>query len=345
MTVERDDLPERFEGVEELEAFLSRPTRDLAADLARVEGDILVLGAGGKMGPTLARLARNAAPERRVIAVARFSTPGLQESLAAHGVETIAANLLDRSALARLPRVRNVIFMAGRKFGASGNQSLTWAMNAYLPGLIAEAFRESRIVAFSTGNVYAFVDATSEGATESTPLTPPGEYANSCIGRERIFEYFSRELGTAGRLFRLNYAIDLRYGVLADVAVKVRDGQPVDVTMGHVNVIWQGDANAAALRCLAHCTVPTSPINVSGPEIISIRWLAHELATRLGRKAHVVGSEAATAWLTNTAAATKLFGPPSVPIARMIDWTADWIARDMPTLDKPTRFEVRDGAY
>ncbi|PWT70375.1 MAG: epimerase [Proteobacteria bacterium] len=345
MTPTSECLPQRFSSVEELEMFQSRPSAELVAELSGVDGDILILGVGGKMGPTLARLARNAGGRRRVIGVARFSTAGLQQSLEAHGVETIAVDLLDHAALQRLPPARNVIFMAGRKFGASSNQPLTWAMNAYLPGLVAEAFRQSRIIAFSTGNVYPLVEVASQGATESTPLGPPGEYANSCVGRERVFEYFSRELGTPGRLFRLNYAIDLRYGVLTDLALKVRDGKPVDVTMGHVNVIWQGDANERALRCLAHCTVPTSPINVSGSEIISIRWLAHEFAARLGREAYIVGTEASDAWLTNTSAAAELFGPPSVPMTKMIDWTADWITRDLPLLNKPTHFEVRDGAY
>ena len=345
MTSASATLPDCFASVDDLEAFLSRPDPDLCADLAAADGDILILGVGGKMGPTLARLARNAVPQRRVIGVARFNEPGLQESLRAAGVETIATDLLSIGALQRLPRTRNVILMTGRKFGAGGSEPLTWALNAHLPGMVAETFRESRIVAFSTGCVYPFVDAAGPGANESTPLGPPGEYANSCVGRERILEYLSRQWGTPGRLFRLNYAIDLRYGVLTDLALRVRDGDPIDVTMGYVNVIWQGDANARALRCLAHCTVPTSPINVSGPETVSIRALAQELATRLGRPARIVSNEAPTAWLTDTTAADKLFGPPSVPLAKMIDWTADWVARGLPTLDKPTRFEVRDGVY
>ena len=338
-------LPPRIDDLDRLEELLSRPSQALIDDLAAVEGDILVLGVGGKMGPSLARLARRAAPEKRIIAVARFSEPGLRAALEHHGIETIAADLLDRRALERLPAAANVVFMAGRKFGAEGDLPLTWAMNVHVPALVAERFRTARIVAFSTGCVYPFAPVASGGSTEETPVDPPGEYALSCVGRERMFQYFSALHGTQGCLFRLNYAIDLRYGVLHDIARKVKAGDAIELAMGHVNVIWQGDACAQALRCLRHCTTPTSPLNVSGPKTLSVRSLAQEFAARLGRAPVFAGSEAPTAWLTNTEKAQRLFGPPLVPLARMIDWVADWVARGGASLDKPTKFESRDGRY
>jgi len=338
-------LPDRFASVEALDEFMTRPTRALVDDLARVDGDLLILGVAGKMGPTLARLAKRATPARRIVGVARFSDPAVREQLAAHGVETIACDLLDRAQIAALPEAPNVIFAAGHKFGASGAPALTWAMNAHVPALVAERFKGSRIVAFSTGNVYGLTPVGSGGAGEATAPAPVGEYAQSCLGRERMFEFFSQRHGTPGRIVRLNYAIDMRYGVIHDVAAKIQRGDAVDVTMGHANVIWQGDANAQVLRCLAHCTAPTAPINVTGPETISIRWLAHQLAARMGREARVVGAEAPTALLSDTTQAAALFGYPQVPLGRLLDWVADWVGSGGTSLGKPTKFEVRDGDF
>ena len=336
-------LPSRFEDVDALEEFMTRPTPELERELAGIDG-ILVLGVGGKMGPTLARLARRAG--KRVIGVARFSEKGLREKLEGWGIECLACDLLDREQLERLPRTKHVVFMAGHKFGASGNPSLTWAMNVGVPFMIAETFRDSSIVAFSTACVYPFASVTGRGADESVPtLPPPGDYAASCVGREQAFLHGSHRYGTRGRLMRLEYAIDMRYGVLHDVAEKVFAGRPVDVTMGHVNVLWQGEANEQALRLLAHCTAPTSPINVSGPEVLSVRSLAEEFGRRFGKKPAITGQEAPTAWLVDTRAAQKLFGAPRVPLAKMLDWQADWIGRGMPDLGKPTHFETRDGKY
>lgn len=339
-------LPDRFDSVAALEDFMTEPTPELVADLASVAGDILVLGVAGKMGPTLARMARRAAPGKRIVGVARFSDAAVRGSLEQAGVETIQCDLLDRRAVAALPKLDNVVFMAAMKFGASGNPALTWAMNVHVPTIVAEAFAASRIVAFSTGCVYPFVPVAGGGATEATPaVPPPGDYAYSCVGRERMFEHFSARLGTPGRIVRLNYAIDMRYGVLHDIASRVRDGAPIDLSMGHVNVIWQGDANAVALRCLARTTSPTTPINVTGPETVSVRSLAEALGRRFGRAPELTGTEADAGWVSNAARMVAEFGAPRVPLERMLDWTADWLAHGRASLGKPTHYEVRDGRF
>jgi nucleoside-diphosphate-sugar epimerase len=338
-------LPDRFDDVGQLEEVMSRPSDALVADLRGVPGDLLVLGVGGKMGPTLARMAKRAAPDRRVIGVARFSQAGLRDELTAHGIECIEADLLSRDALAALPDAANIVFMAGRKFGSSGSEWLTWAMNAHVPALVAERFTKSSIVAFSTACVYPFVSTAGDGATEDMPPTAPsGEYANSCVARERMFEHFSHQHRTPGRLLRLSYAIDMRYGVLHDVAQKVLHRQAIDLAMGHANIIWQGEANDWALRSLAHCETPTAPLNLSGPKI-SIRSVAQALGQRLGIEPVLRGQESQTAWLVDCTKAFELFGPPQVTLDRMLDWTADWVSRGGASLGKPTHYEARDGKY
>lgn len=340
-----EDLPERIEDEAALEELLSRPSQALKDDLARLDGDIIVLGIGGKVGPTLARLAKRAAPEKAVIGVARFSDPDVRRRLESWGVETIACDLLDAAAVEALPKPANVIYMAGKKFGTETEKPFTWAMNTHVPALVAQAFRGSRIVAFSTLCVYPFAPVLHQGCDETTEPGPRGEYAASCVGRERIFQYFSERHGTPGRLIRLNYAIDLRYGVLHDVANWVHGGLPIPLATGHANVIWQGDASAQIIRSLLRCTTPASPLNVGGPEAVSIRWLARALGARLGREPGFEGEEAEDAWINTTAVAQRLFGYPLVPLARMIDWVADWTLREMPVHGKPTRYEVRDGRF
>ncbi|WDR02897.1 NAD-dependent epimerase/dehydratase family protein [Devosia algicola] len=342
---ELGDLPERFASEDELEAFMTRPMPGLAADLAKAPGALTILGVGGKMGPSLAVMAKRADPARRVIGVARFSDAAARQKLDDAGVETITCDLLDKAAVAKLEVTPNVIFMAGMKFGASGNEPLTWAMNAHVPALIADHFITSRIVAFSTACVYPFVDIRHQGAREDVAPTPVGEYANSCVGRERMFQHFSGQHGTPGRLLRLSYAIDMRYGVLHDVAQSVLKGTEIPLVMGHANVIWQGDANAIALRALAHTTTPTTPLNLSGPEIVSIRAVANRFGQYFDRKPVFVGEEGPTSWLVNTDQQQKLFGYPQIPLARLIAWTADWVSRGQASLGKPTHFEVSDGKY
>jgi nucleoside-diphosphate-sugar epimerase len=345
MLLTRDNLPKTVTDIAALDELLCRPSQALIDDLNKVDGDIMILGVAGKMGPTLAGLAKAALPDRRIIGVARFTDMSVKAWLAARGIETIHCDLLDEAAINALPKIANIVFMAGRKFGAEGDLSLTWAMNAHVPALVAQAFKNSRIVAFSTGCVYPFVPVDGKGSDETMPPDPPGEYAQSCVGRERMFEYFSRQYATPGRLLRLNYAIEMRYGVLHDIATKVVTGKPIDVNLGHVNFIWQGDASSQALRCLAHCDTPTAPINVSGHEVLAVRDLAQQFGALLGRKPVLVGKEEPTAWLTNTSQAAKLFGLPIVDTAQLIAWTADWVARSMPSLGKPTKYEVRDGRY
>jgi len=333
----------------ELEDVLSRPSDADVAAMAQLEGDLLILGVGGKMGPSLARRARRAIVKtgvpKRIVAVARFSEHGLRDSLESNGIETVTSDLLEPGSLSKLPDMPNVIFMAARKFGTTGSEDLTWAMNTHLPGLVAERYRASRIVAFSTGNVYPLRDAKLGGAVESTPVAPVSEYAQSALGRERMFEYGSRQWGTPVVILRLNYAIDLRYGVLLDIGTAVFERRPIDLRMAWVNVIWQGDANSVCLRSFAHCQSPPLILNLTGPEILSVRHIAEEFGRRFCVQPAFSAEEATTALLSNAAKAHQMFGYPAITVSEMIDWTAGWISSGGPCLNKPTHFEVRDGKF
>ena len=335
--------------VEDLEERLSLPSEAVADALQRLKGDILVLGVGGKMGPTLARMARRASDmagvKRRIIGVSRFSNGGLEARLRAHGIEPIPCDLLDPDALARLPDAANIVYMAGMKFGSTGQEALTWAMNAHLPGLVCRRFPESRIVAFSTGNVYPLVPVARGGSREEDVLQPVGEYAMSCLGRERIFEHYSRTLGQPVALLRLSYAVEMRYGVLVDIAARVRNEEPIDLAMGSMVALWQGDANAMALQAFDLAASPPFVVNITGPEILSVRQVAMEMGRLLDRPVRFTREESGAALISCAQKAHRLFGYPRIPIAQAIVWTADWVARGGETLGKPTHFETTDGKF
>lgn len=344
-TIAFGDLPKTIADEAQLEELMSRAPQWLCDKLQSLDGDIIVLGVGGKVGPTLARMAKRAAPEKTVYGVARFSDADVKARLESWGIETIACDLLDRDAVANLPRAANVIYMAGKKFGTNEDRSFAWAMNTHVPSLVAQEYKDSRIVAFSTLCVYPFAPVAEGGFSEDVEPGPVGDYATSCVGRERMFGYFSRQHDTPGRLARLNYAIDMRYGVLADIAGWVRDGEPIPVGTGYASVIWQGDAIAQILGALAHTTTPTSPLNVGGPEHMSVVMAAREFGRRFGKDPIFKGEVQPDGWYNNTLQAQRLFGYPTVPLAVMIDWVADWMQRDMPSHHKPTHYEERMGEF
>jgi nucleoside-diphosphate-sugar epimerase len=341
-------LPDAVRDEPELEALLSRPSAADVAFARTIGGDVVVLGAGGKMGPSLARRVRRscdaAGVTHRVLAVARFSEPGLRTALERDGIETIACDLLDPGQVGNLPRVPNVLFLAGRKFGSTGRPDLTWAQNVVVPSIVAPHFAASRIVVFSSGNVYPLVPGSSTGSTEADGVDPVGEYAQTCVGRERVFEHAARERGTRSLLFRLFYAVDLRYGTLVDVARRVRSGWPVDLRASHVNAIWQGDANSYALRSLALCASPPRPLVVTGPEVVSVRDAAEAFGRRFGKTPRFAG-EPGPALLGDPSLCVSLLGPPEVPLARLLDWVAGWVERGGRSLGKPTHFEATDGRF
>jgi nucleoside-diphosphate-sugar epimerase len=341
------DPPPRSEG--ELDTVLSRPSEAVVQAIIDSPGDVAILGDGGKMGPTVARMVRRAVLQagssRRVLAVSRFGAGPLADQLTDAGIEVVRADLTDWASLASLPETPNVIFLAGQKFGTRSLPSTTWVTNTVVPALVADRFRGSRIVALSTGNVYPMTRVAYGGSREEDTPGPVGEYAWSCLGRERILEHASRARGTPVSIVRLNYAVDLRYGVLVDLALKVASKTPIDLTMGSVNVIWQGDAAAQVIQSLVHAAVPPFIVNVAGPEVLRVRDVALEFGRRMGNEPMFTGEEAADALLSNATRAQSLWGPPSVSAAQLINWVAEWVMQGGVTLGKPTQFEQREGSF
>jgi len=343
------NYPTYFANEEQLEEALSRPSERLVKMMKELDGDFIFLGVAGKMGVSMAHMAKRACIEakvqKRIIGVSRFSSTEQQLFLEKRGVETIKGDLLDLNFINSLPEVKNVFYLAGMKFGTKGNESFTWAMNSFLPGLVVEKFRNSKIVAFSTGCIYPLVKITSGGSKESDTPNPVGEYSQSCLGRERLFEYGSIKNNIPIILIRLNYSVEMRYGVLVDIATKVHKNETIDLTMGYVNVIWQGDANEMILRSIQHCTSPANHLNVSGQELISIASVAKHFGKLMGKEVKLIGNEAESALLVNTSKNQELFGKPKVSLNQVIKWTANWVENDNRLLGKATHFEVRDGKY
>jgi len=338
-----------LKNIDELFDIMTTPSPRLIKDISDIKGDILIAGAGGKVGPSLSIMAKRASDatgiKRRVIAVSIFDPQTPVDLMKNYGVEVIEADMLDSKQLADLPEAPNIIFMAGRKFGTSGNQPLTWAINVLLPSSVAQRYKDSRIVAFSTGNIYGMRPIHSGGALEDEDLYPVGEYAESCLGRERVLEYWSNKNNTPMLFFRLNYAIDMRYGVLHDLAVRVHSGEEVDLSSGYVNCIWQGDVCEYAIRSLAMVKSPVEILNVTGPEAISVQYLAHEFGKLFKKEPIFTGEVPASSLFSNASKMARQFGYPNVSLNQMIEWTAEWIINSGVTINAPTHFEQRNGNY
>ncbi|MBA4149233.1 MAG: NAD-dependent epimerase/dehydratase family protein [Verrucomicrobia bacterium] len=335
--------------LEELDNLLSEPSPGAIETMRRLDGDIILLGVAGKMGPTLARMAKRASDSagtaRRIIGVSRFSSPDHETELQRHGIETIRCDLLNESALQKLPDAPNILYLAGMKFGSTGQESLTWAMNTHLPALVCKKYQKSKIVAFSTGNVYGLVPVASGGSVETDLPNPVGEYAMSCLGRERIFEHFSRTLNIPLAIVRLNYACEMRYGVLVDLAKKIHAGETIDLNMGWLNTLWQADANSYTLQCFDHVTTPPFFINMTGPELLNVKETCEKMAARMDKPVSFSGTAAETALLNNASRSFGLSGQPRVNADQLLTWVVDWVKRSGASLGKPTHFESRDGKF